>query len=136
MTDSIDTNIILRCILGDVPEQRILATNFIKNTDSQHYLSNQALLECVYVLEMVEEMSRQELVDLLNFFLTRFSDRIVYDQKLTTIAFPLYLAHSKLSWADCALAAEAEITHHEPLFTFDKKLASQLPQAKLLGSTS
>ena len=134
MTDSIDTNIILRCILGDIPEQRALATNFIKNTDSQHYLSSQALLECIYVLEIVQEMSRQELVDSLNFFLTRFSDRIIYDQKLTSIAFPLYLTHPKLSWADCALAAEAEITHHEPLFTFDKKLASQLPQAKLLTS--
>lgn len=133
MTDSIDTNIVLRCILGDVPEQRLLAVDLLKSSNSLHYLSSQALLECVYVLEMVEEMTRQEVVDCLNFFLARFCDRIVYNRDLTAIAFPLYLAHPKLSWADCALAAEAELSHHEPLYTFDRKLASQLPQAKLLA---
>lgn len=133
MTDSIDTNIVLRCILGDVPEQRLLAVDLLKSSNSLHYLSSQALLECVYVLEMVEEMTRQEVVDCLNFFLARFCDHIVYNRDLTAIAFPLYLAHPKQSWADCALAAEAEHSHHEPLYTFDRKLASQLPQAKLLG---
>ena len=133
MTDSIDTNIVLRCILGDVPEQRLLAVKLLKSSESLHHLSNQALLECVYILEMVEEMTRQEVADSLNFFLARFCDRVVYDRNLTMMAFPLYLAHPKLSWADCALAAEAELTHHEPLYTFDRKLANQLPQAKLLG---
>ena len=132
MTDSIDTNIVLRCILGDVPEQRLMAVNLLKASNSLHYLSSQVLLECVYVLEVVEEMTRQEVVDSLNFFLTRFCDHVVYDRSLTAIAFPLYLAHPKLSWTDCALAAEAELTHHEPLFTFDHKLANQLPQAKLV----
>ena len=30
-----------------------------------------------------------------------------------------------------ALAVGAELSHHESLFTFDRKLANQLPQAKL-----
>ena len=133
MTDSIDANIVLRCILGDVPEQRLLAVDLLKSSNSLHYLSSQALLECVYVLEMVEEMTRQEVVDCLNFFLARFCDHIVYNRDLTAIACPLYLAHPKLSWVDCALAAEAKLSHHEPLYTFDRKLANQLSQAKLLG---
>ena len=132
MTDSIDTNIVLRCILGDIPEQRLLAINLLKSANSIHYLSNQALLECIYVLEIAEEMTRQEVVDSLSFFLARFCDHIVYDRNLTTIAFPLYLSHPKLSWTDCALASEAELSHHEPLFTFDRKLANQLSQAKLV----
>ena len=132
MTDSIDANIVLRCILGDVPRQRALAVSIIKSSESLHYLSNQALLECIYVLEITEEMTRREVVDLLTFFLARFSDKIVYDRALTKLAFPLYLSHPKLSWADCALAVEAELSHHEPLLTFDRKLANQLPQAKLV----
>ena len=132
MTDSIDANIVLRCILGDVPRQRALAVSIIKSSESLHYLSNQALLECIYVLEITEEMTRREVVDLLTFFLARFSDKIVYDRALTKLAFPLYLSHPKLSWTDCALAAEAELSHHEPLLTFDRKLANQLPQAKLV----
>ena len=132
MTDSIDTNIVLRCILGDVPRQRSLAIDVLKSSESLHYLSNQALLECIYVMEVAEEMPRSEVVDLLTFFLARFSDRIVYDRALTKIAFPLYLSHPKLSWTDCALAAEAELMHHEPWLTFDRKLANQLPQAKMI----
>ncbi|MBQ3347927.1 type II toxin-antitoxin system VapC family toxin [Candidatus Saccharibacteria bacterium] len=135
MTDSIDTNIILRCILGDVPEQRHLAARLLRTPNTTHYLSSQALLECIYVMEIVEEIPREEIVDLLNFFLTRYSDVLEYNQKITALAFPLYLARPKLSWADCALTAEAEFAHHEPLFTFDKKLATQLPQAKLLKET-
>ena len=132
MTDSIDTNIVLRCILGDVSEQRTLAINLLKSSDSTHYFSSQALLECIYVLEITAEMSRKEVVDVLTFFLARFSDRIIYDRALTDMAFPIYLSHPKLSWADCALAAEAELSHHEPLLTFDRKLANQLPQAKMV----
>ena len=75
-TDSIDTNIVLRCILGDVLE---------------------------------------------------------YNYMMVSTALPYYLAHPKLSWADCALSVEAELKHREPLFIFDKKLANQLPQAKLLA---
>lgn len=133
MTDSIDTNIVLRCILGDVPEQRHLAAALLKTPNTTHYLSNQAILECIYVMEIAEDTPREEVVNLLNFFLVRYSDSIEYDQKMLALAFPLYLSHPKLSWADCALAAEAELTHHEPLFTFDQKLASQLSQAKLLA---
>ena len=132
MSDSIDTNIVLRYVLGDVPEQRERAMKFLNESDSVHYLSNQALLECVYVLETAEEMTRQEVVDHLNFFLARYDGVVVYDHELTSLAFPMYLTHPKLSWADCVLAAEAEINHHEPLFTFDKKLAQQHPSAKML----
>lgn len=131
-TDAIDTNIVLRCVLGDVPEQRRKAAQFLREGSSSHYLSAQAILECVYVMEIAMEIPREEVVDILSFFLTRYGDVIEYDREMVAGAIPYYLAHPKLSWVDCALAAEAEIRHREPLFTFDKKLAKQLPQAKLL----
>ncbi len=133
MTDSIDTNIVLRCILNDVPEQRDAAMRLLKTPNSTHYLSDQAILECIYVLEVTMGLPREDVVDLLSFFLTRYDGVITYNRALTKLAFPYYLKYPKLSWADCALAAEAEINHHEPLFTFDKKLASQLSQAKLVA---
>lgn len=131
-TDAIDTNIVLRCILGDVPAQRKKAAELLRQPGALHYLSSQAILECVYVLEVAMEIPRVEVADLLNFFLTRYSGCLEYDREMTKLAFPAYLANPKLSWVDSALAAEAEIRHREPLFTFDKKLAKQLPQAKLL----
>lgn len=131
-TDAIDTNILLRCLLGDVPKQRKLAANLLRAPNSTHYLSNQALFECIYVLEIVEEMSRAEIVGSLDLFFARYDHALEYDRNLFTLASEAYRAHPKLSWADCALAAEAELKHREPLFTFDQKLARQLPQAKLL----
>ncbi|MBQ3293431.1 PIN domain-containing protein [Candidatus Saccharibacteria bacterium] len=133
MTDSLDTNIILRCILGDVPEQRKKAAELLSQPGVSHYLSNQALMECIYVLENGQEIPREEVVNLMAFFLTRYSDTLIYDNGITQIAFPMYLAHPKLSWGDCALAAEAEVKHHEPLMTFDRKLANQVASAKLVG---
>ena len=133
MTDSIDTNIVLRCILGDVPEQREAAVKLLNAPEATHYLSDQALSECMYVLEITMDLPREDVVDFMNFFLTRYDGIIIYNRTLTKLAFPVYLTHPKLSWNDCALAAEAEINHHEPLFTFDKALARQLPQVKLVG---
>lgn len=131
-TDAIDTNIVLRCILGDVPEQRKKVAEFLRKSSVLHYLSNQAILECIYVMEIALEIPRQEVADLMTFFLTRYGDVLEYDRDMTAIAFPYYIEHPKLSWADCALAAESEVQHHKPLYTFDKKLARQLPQAEML----
>ena len=131
-TDAIDTNIVLRCILGDVPEKRRKASEFLRKDGATHYLSSQAILECVYVMEVALSMPREEVANLLNFFLVRYGDTMEYDREMVKVALPYYLEHPKLSWVDCALAAEAEIRHREPLFTFDLKLAKQLPQAKAL----
>lgn len=131
-TDSLDTNLIVRYLIGDVPKQYKIADELLSSPRVQHFISDIALSECVYVLEKNYRMSRETIADLLSFFLTRHSGAVIYNHELTSITIPLYLAHPKLSWNDCALAAEAEIRHHEPLFTFDKKLAQQLSQAKLL----
>lgn len=133
MTDSLDTNVVLRYILNDIPEQKQQVIRLLETKNVTHYLSNQTFLEIFYMLEKTYMASRERAVDAMLFFLTRYDGVVEYDHDLTRIAFPLYLEHPKLSWADCALAAEAEIRHHEPLMTFDQKLASQAPQAKLVG---
>lgn len=133
MTDSIDTNIVLRYILNDIPEQKQQVINMLSESNTTHYLSSQAISEVIYVLERTYGAPREKIVDAVSFFLTRYDGIVIYDHDLSKITFPLYLAHPKLSWVDCALAAEAEIKRHEPLMTFDKKLASQVTSAKLVG---
>lgn len=132
-TDSIDTNIVLRYILGDNLKHRKVVAEFLRTSKSMHYVSSQAILECIYVMEIVMEMPRGEIAELLMLFLTRYDSVLEYDRGMVALALAYYQEHSKISWADCALAAEAELSHREPLFTFDRKLANQLPQAKLLG---
>ena len=131
-TDSIDTNFIVHYLIGDSPKQYKVTDKLLSSPGAQHFISDLAISECVYVLEKIYRMSRETIADLMFFFLTRYSGVVICNNELISIAMPLYLAHPKLSWNDCALAAEAEVRHHEPLFTFDKKLVQQLPQAKLL----
>lgn len=130
-TVSLDTSIIVRILVGDKPDscKKIMALLGQRLT---FVVEDLALSETVYVLEMVYDFSRAEIVDLLNFFLTRYADKIEYNRRLTALVFPFYLEHPKLSFNDCCLVYGAEINGAEPLFTLDKKLAAQHPSAKTL----
>ena len=129
-TASLDTSIIVRILVGDSP---ILCKKILKLFDQDliFIISDLVLSETIYVLETVYCKTREEISDLLLFFLARYDDTVQYNRDLTALAIPFYVKHPKLSFNDCALASLAELNHAEPLFTLDKKLASQHPSAKL-----
>ena len=131
--DSLDTNLIVHYIAGDIPEQRKKVETLLKTPGMVHRIESLTITETVYVLEKAYASTREETINQLNFFLARFSDHISYDHHLTSKVFPFYLAHPKLSFDDCYLAALAELNNATPLYTFDKKLANQHPAAKLLS---
>ena len=130
---SIDTNIVLRLILNDVPAQRRRVLKLLSQPNATYCLEDLALAEIVYVLETVCQYPRADIVDKLLFFLARYDGVIEYNRPLTRSVFPFYLEHPKLSFSDCCLATMAELSGAEPLFTLDKKLAGQHPSAKLLS---
>lgn len=129
---SIDTNIVLRLLVNDVPSQRRRALKLLSQPGATYYLEDIAITEVVYVLETVYQYSRVDIADKLLFFLTRYDGIVEYNRSLTRTVFPFYLTHPKLSFSDCCLATLAEINDAEPLFTFDQKLARQHPSAKLV----
>lgn len=131
-SNSLDTNIIVHYIVKDPPEQSIAVADFLGNTSDIYTVEDIAISETVYVLDTYYRMTRQAIIDSLNFFLTRYANVLDYNRKLTTEVFPFYLSHPKLSFNDCLLSCYAELHHAEPLFTFDKKLAAQAENAKLL----
>lgn len=133
VSDSLDTNLMLRLIMNDVPGQREKVLELLYTPRTVHYLEDLVIAEILYALENFYLLERADAVERLAMFLVRFDGCISYNNTLTSLAFPLYLEHPKLSFYDCCLACYAEIKHHEPLFTFDKKLAKQLPQAKVLA---
>lgn len=131
-TDSLDTNLLIRLIMNDVPGLRKKALDLIYSPKTTHYVETLALAETLYALETHYYLEREDAVERLAMLLARFDSFINYDHDLTSLAFPMYLDHPKLSFYDCCLACYAEIKHHEPLMTFDRKLAAQVPQAKLV----
>lgn len=126
--ESIDTNIILRLILRDVPEQCLKIQDLIMRQGYIYEVPDLAITEAVYVLQ--RSYTRPEIVDRLQkiFELPNFQ----VNQSLFNQIFPLYLQHSKLSFNDCYLAVSASLNQSALLWTFDRSLAKLTPTAKLL----
>jgi uncharacterized protein len=117
---SLDTNVVLRFLLDDVPEQTKKATEII--TNNKVYVTDVVAVEVIYVLEKVIELSRQDITKLVTSFLG-FSN-VVHNPYFLLSAIGLYEHHTSLSIVDCYASAEAE-AYKNNLVTFDKRLASQ-----------
>lgn len=128
-TGTLDTNVLLRLILDDVPEQAERAKALIARRGTYLTVLDQAIAEAVYVLGGNDYgMSRGQIVMLLGAVLSE--PRIDYDRELFSKVFPMYVARPKLSFADCYMAHKTQELDRAPLYTFDAKLIKQSSVAK------
>ncbi len=131
LRESLDTNIILRFILGDVPEQCLKIQDLLMRQNVMYDVADLVITEAVYVMQSTYGLSREKIVDGLQKLL--WFPEINYNRKLFDQVFPMYLEHPKLSFNDCCLVVYANLNEAEPLWTFDQKLARQMPGAKMLA---
>lgn len=132
-SDSLDTNIIVHGIVGDPLNQRKRIWDFLNSPKaSVHYVSDIAISEAVYVLYGIYQQTRAETARSLTLFFDQLDGRIKYNRTIIKIILPFWVEHPSLSFNDCYMGFEAGLTNAEPLFTLDKKLASQHPSAKLI----
>lgn len=117
---SLDTNVVLRFLLGDVPDQTQRATELIeKNTV---YVTDVVVVEIIYVLEKVYELSRSDIHELMGDFLG-FSN-VVHNPSFLADTIKSYKEHPSLSIVDCYASEEAKYYANE-LITLDKRLLSR-----------
>lgn len=125
---TLDTNVLLRWLLNDVPEQTA-AADALLSSGVRCLVPDVALIETVYVLERVMRLQRTTVAHAIE---TVFEvANLDLDRALWRTALDGYLTHPKLSIADTFLAALADTSHRTPVYTFDKKLANQLSAAEL-----
>ena len=124
MTGSLDTNVLLRLALEDLPEQTA-AIEKLLSTGTTFEVADAALFEMVYVLERVYRLPRLDVVE--NMLSIIRNKQFNCNRKLFELILPFYLAHSKLSIVDCALTQYAELNNASPLYTFDQALAKAIP---------
>jgi len=117
---SLDTNVVLRFLLDDVPEQTQKATNVIEK--NKVYVTDVVAIEVIYVLEKVILLSRQDISKLVTGFLG-FAN-VVHNPYFLLDAIQLYVQHPSLSIVDCYAACEAK-AYNNQLVSFDKRLVSQ-----------
>lgn len=115
--NSLDTNVVLRYLLDDIPEQTLRAKAIIVNSSS--YVTDVIVIEVVFVLERVVGMDRSDIVRLVQMFLSL--PTVVYNDYFLDQVIVLYDTASVLSIVDCYAAAEAKI-YGNSLMTFDKGL--------------
>ena len=117
---SLDTNVVLRFLLDDVPEQTQKATKAIEK--NKVYVTDVVAVEVIYVLEKIILLSREDICKLVVDFLNFAS--VVHNPYFLLEAIQLYKLHPSLSVVDCYAAAEAK-AYSNQLVTFDKRLADQ-----------
>ena len=127
---SLDTNCLLRWLLGDIPEQTALVTALV-NSGESIAVADAALIETVFVLEKLKKINRETIERAVMAVIQK--DAIVCNSELFIEVLPIYTRHPKLSFVDCYLEVLARRTETSPLLTFDKKLANQLSGARLLS---
>jgi predicted nucleic-acid-binding protein len=119
----------LRWILGDVPGQTALVNDLIASGEN-FTAPDAVLIETVFVLEKVKKISRGAIEQALMVIIGQANIRC--SRELFAEALPLYRVHPRLSFIDCYLSVFARRRGAEPLLTFDRKLANQLPGVMFL----
>ena len=126
--NGIDSCIILRLLLKDIPEQVKLVQELIMD-GHDYYLDDVAIMEVVHVMTK-EGRYRNEIVDAILSLLR--NAMFVWDRDFFEPVFLKYLQHPSLSFDDIVLAKRAEDAGYSCLWTFDKKFAKQMEVARLL----
>ena len=125
---SLDTNCLLRWLLGDVPEHTAIITSIV-NSEKNLAIADAALIETVFVLEKIKKISRETIEKAILAIFEK--DNILCNRELFIEILPVYTNHPKLSFVDCYLDVLARRTGTTPLFSFDKKMGNQLTGVKL-----
>lgn len=118
--NSLDTNVILRFLLNDIPAQTARARRLISS--SPVYVSDVVVTETVYVLEQSLKYDRSFISRLLRMFLS--VPGVSHNDHILPGVINLFEKKRSLSFVDCYAATEAEIFGTK-LYTFDKKLLNQ-----------
>ncbi len=119
MTAFLDTNILVRHLTGDPPEQAARATRYLA-TDGPLLLADLILAEVAYVLESFYEVERPDVARALRSIVDFPSIRVV-DTALLFRTVELYEVE-RLDFAEAYLVASAEATGVGAVVSFDRSI--------------
>jgi len=115
----VDSNILVRHLTGDPPDQAERATEFLRGGESL-ILVDLVVAEVVYVLESVYEVERGRVAELVR-AIVGFPAVVVPDEALLLRAREIYEQH-RIHFAESYLAACAEVSGVGVVASFDRDL--------------
>ncbi|APQ14685.1 hypothetical protein BJP27_24230 (plasmid) [Pseudomonas oryzihabitans] len=116
----LDTNVLVRYLMQDEPEQSERATQLIDNLteESQGFISTTVLVELCWVLERAYKVSRESLIATLDLLL-RARELLVQDSAVAHRALRRFQA-STCGFSDCLIVEQAREYGCGSIMTFDK----------------
>ena len=119
MSAFVDTNVLIRHLTGDPPDQAARATRLLAQAD-QLLLPELILAETVDVLKSFYELPRARVAELVR-AIVAFPGIGVADEPLLLRALEVYEVH-RLDVADAYLIAQAEASGVNAVVSFDKRI--------------
>ena len=116
-----DTNAVLRYILRDNIQMADAVEEVLSKEDC--LIPVEVIAETVYVLSKVYKIEREPIKQAIE-MITNIDNHIIEHQNVVIHALNVH-ASSKLDFVDCLLVGYSKVKGYE-IFTFDKKLKSQL----------
>jgi predicted nucleic acid-binding protein len=115
----VDTNILVRHLTGDPPEQAARASRFLAAAD-ELLLADLVVAEVVCVLESFYEVSRARVAELVRAIIA-FPAIVVLDAAMLLRALEVYET-ARLDFAEAYLVAQAERSGVGAVASFDKAI--------------
>ncbi|MGH8238848.1 MAG: PIN domain-containing protein [Steroidobacteraceae bacterium] len=116
---AVDTNLVVRLIVRDNPEQVVAAETFIAKGA---WVSHLVLAETLWVLDAAYERSAEQLATAVEMLLNHKA-LTLQDADVVVAALDLFRARPTIGFSDCLVLEIARKAGHLPLGTFDKALA-------------
>ncbi len=128
---SLDTNVIARWMIRDVPAQAEKVDAMLVTTPPS-YIPDMVFFELEHVMRTYYSMPRDLIAG--HFMTTYATNLFELNRAVWPATIELYVKHGSLSLADCYLANFAKASNKAPLITFDKTLAKKLPDLVALAT--
>jgi predicted nucleic-acid-binding protein len=114
---SLDTNLVVRFLLRDIPDQAAAAIRLLD--ESQCYITDVVITEVIFVLEKIYGSTRDDIGATIKGLIAR--QNLICNRGLIDDVLDLYIERTSLSIIDCYAAMEA-MAFGNDLATFDKGL--------------
>lgn len=119
---AIDTNILIRFLVGDDPDQAAMVYHMFKKVESEKkelLVPLLVLLEVIWVLESVYEIERKEIINSIGEIL--LMPILRFEQQTAIQKFILNSRKNNHDLSDVLIAHSAEAQGCESVLTFDRK---------------
>jgi predicted nucleic-acid-binding protein len=124
---AVDTNVLVRLITRDDPDQVAAAQSFIAGGA---WASHVVVAEMAWVLDTVYGLSPRAIAGAITMLLQERA-LTIQDADVVSSALEQYRANPRVGFSDCLVLELARKAGHLPLGTFDRTLA-RLPGAEIL----